>query len=259
MRITRIVLAASALLLVSGCSMDRVHDFKDWYSAKPSRMEKKWGPNTTGYFGQNAAGRAVLHPPGREGATREELNPPRTIDEMPAPAPVDTNSNVTVFPLEEDDSGVMPHHVVEQPLDATTVTEVGPEPAPVTSEPVGGYGKLTNQLFFAHGSARIGSIDHKKLATTAHKLHKRAGASVTVVGHASHRVNGVTDPVRKKEINFEMAQKRANAVTSALTQSGVDPGWVLAVSKGDDEPNPHRGKRSQEAADRRVEVFVNGQ
>src|ERR1044072_375813 len=171
MRISRIVLAASMALMLSGCSADRYHDFRDWYSSKPSRMEKKWGPNTTGYFGQNAAGRAVLHPPGMDGPTREELNPPRTYDEMPVPAPVDAGSNVTVFPLEEDDSGVMPHHVVEQPLDSSTMgTEGGP--AAVYAEPVGGYGKLTNQLYFAHGSARIGSVDHKKLATTAHKVKK---------------------------------------------------------------------------------------
>ena len=246
MRIQKLVIAISALVLLSGCSDTKFHDFSNWYSSKPSHMEKKWGPMTTGYFGQNNAGKAVLKPPGLQPPTEDELNPPLVDGEVVAVKPVETES-VTVYPVEQDDAGVMPHHVIE---------ENGMEP--VTSEPMS-YGDRVDQIYFAHGSARIGARDHKHLAVVVKKALRRQNPNLTVVGHASHRVNTTDDPVRKKEINFEMAQKRANAVTNALTQQGVDPGWVMAVSKGDDEPNPHRGKRSQEAADRRVEVFVNGQ
>ena len=251
MRIQKLVIAASALLLLSGCSDSKFHDFGAWYNNKPSRMEKKWGPMTSGYFGQNAAGRAVLKPPGLQAPTKEELNPPLVDGDVVAVAPVPANQDVTVFPVEQDDTGVMPHHVIE---------ENGTEPAPVVSEAMpANYGQKIDQLYFAHGSARIGAHDSKHLAVVANKAMRRQNPNLTVVGHASHRVNTTDDPVRKKEINFEMAQKRANAVTNALTRQGIDPGWVMAVSKGDEEPNMHRGKRSQEAADRRVEVFVNGQ
>jgi outer membrane protein OmpA-like peptidoglycan-associated protein len=251
MRLQKLVIAASALLFLSGCTSDsKFHDFGAWYNNKPSRMEKKWGPMTSGYFGQNAAGRAVLKPPGREQPTKEDLNPPLVDGDIVAVTPVE-NESVTVFPVEQDDTGVVPHHMIE---------EGGAEPAPVYSEPMAAnYGEKVDQLYFAHGSARIGARDHKHLAVVAKKVMKRQSPNLTVVGHASRRVNTTDDPVRKKEINFEMAQKRANAVTNALTQQGVDPGWVMAVSKGDEEPNLHRGKRSQESADRRVEVFVNGQ
>ena len=57
-------------------------------------------------------------------------------------------------------------------------------------------------------------------------------------------------------INFVMAQKRANAVTRELHQDGLAPDWVMASSRGDEVPNPNPGNRTQEAADRRGDVYV---
>lgn len=225
MRIQKILLAASALVLLSSCSEERFHDFGAWYSNKPSNMERKWGPMTTGYFGQNNAGRDVINPRDREAPTREEMHPPKVDDGL----------------------------AVEETTDDTTVV-TSDDMSPVTG---GNYGKKVDQLYFAHGSAHIGKTDHRHLAVDAKKIKKNPGTGLTVVGHASHRVNTTNDPVRKKEINFEVAQKRANAVTNTLTHDGVDPGWVVAVSKGDEEPNPHPGKRSQESSDRRVEIYMN--
>jgi outer membrane protein OmpA-like peptidoglycan-associated protein len=269
MRIPRILIAVLALLAVSGCTQQTAksnyHDFRNWWAAKPSHMENRWGPINTGYFGQNAAGRAVLKPPGMEPLPPEAWHEIDSYDVAPlAPAPgmrppVAYGESVSVYPLEEDANGVRPRYVIEQPR-----TEAMPAPMPmqessVVVEPLAmGYGEMAAQIFFLHGSAHIGAGDRKQLASAARKVKKR-NVSVTVVGHASHRVNTTDDPIRKKEINFEMAQKRANAVTNALISQGVEPGWVMAVSKGDDEPNMHRGKRSQEAADRRAEVFMNGQ
>lgn len=254
MRIPRILIAASALLALSGCSEAKYQDFRDWYSSKPSHMEYKWGPMTTGYFGQNKAGWAVLKPPAERPPLREdrEAVPLNNTVVEPLPGPgVQVNDSVSVYPLDHETE------VAPQPLMPVEPAPV--EPQPVVAEPVSAadYGQMMQQLFFAHGSARIGAVDHRHLHVVAQKIRKRSSVAVTVVGHASHRVNTTTDPVRKKEINFEMAQKRANAVTSALSADGVNPSWVMAVSKGDEESNPHPGKRSQEAADRRVEVFVN--
>ena len=103
-------------------------------------------------------------------------------------------------------------------------------------------------------SAAIGAADKKEL----HDIAKQNIQSVTVVGHASRRVDGVTDPVRRKMINFQMAQKRADAVVRELKKAGANPSWVQAVSQGDDTPNPDPGAMSQEDADRRAEVYVDG-
>jgi outer membrane protein OmpA-like peptidoglycan-associated protein len=267
MRIARFLIAATAVLALAGCSkvQSDAQDFHDWWNSKPSHMgaSGKWTPMGTGYFGQNAQGWAVLKPPAEQPPLREDLKEqpvPNTIVEnyqayQPGPAGSEPyNDSVSVYPLEQDSTGVMPHHIVEQqPMAAM------PEPAqtePMRAGPTA-YGMMVQQIYFAHGSAHIGAVDNRALHVHAKRIRTKGPVAVTVVGHASHRVNTTDDPVRKKEINFEMAQKRADAVTNVLTSDGVTPSWVMAVSKGDDEPNPHRGKRSQEAADRRVELFVN--
>lgn len=118
-------------------------------------------------------------------------------------------------------------------------------------------GRRVNETFFNHGSARLGSIDKQKINAVAKDISVQDPAPfVTVVGHASTRVDGSADSGRREEINFGIAQKRAVAVSEALGAAGVEPARITAVSKGDAEPNANPGGRSQEAADRRVEIFV---
>jgi len=120
-----------------------------------------------------------------------------------------------------------------------------------------GGGEMVQQVYFAHGSASISRIDHKNLHELAQSLvHNASDYKLDVVGHASKRVNGVRDPIERRMINFKIAQRRANAVANELLQAGVTPGWIVASSAGDGEPNPHRAGKSQEAADRRAEVFL---
>lgn len=139
------------------------------------------------------------------------------------------NRNVSVFPIDESISYAVAH----------------PD------------GSLAEEVFFAHGSAQVGKADRKNLRELASSLKNNGPYSVNVVGHASFRVNGVDDPVQKRLINFKMAQKRADAVANVMTEAGMAANWVQATSAGDEQPNLNRGSLSQEAADRRAEVFVN--
>ena len=260
MRISRFIAALSALLFLSGCydtpyTSNTYHDVYRWTHNKPSKIGYGWvGDMPSGFYGQNAAGRAVLKPPGMEPEYAPPLawnettvydEPPPVTDSRPIPGePVQYSDSVSVYPL-DGETAPMRNYVNAPPQDMVYVdTEV--------------YGDMVQEIFFAHGSARIGSNDKRHLVSFAKGVHSNNGLALTVVGHASTRVNTTDDPVRKKEINFEVAQKRANAVTGVLTEAGVSPSWVMSVSRGDDEPNTHSGKRSQEAADRRVEVFMGG-
>lgn len=147
------------------------------------------------------------------------------------------DGSVSVFPI--DDTPALQS-------DATML------PPPVTD--MGIFGDLKQTVYFEHGSAVINTSDRGALKAMANGLSDNV--AVTIVGHASTRVNTTDDPIRKKTINFEIAQKRANAVTKELKKSGVNPSLVTAMSKGDDEPNPTPGSRDQESADRRVEIYT---
>jgi outer membrane protein OmpA-like peptidoglycan-associated protein len=222
MRLTKLVLTLSALLVMSGCTntyhgaRDNARDTMNWMHSEPSYMEKRWGAVPTGYYGQHK--RAPLLKP--------RANVALVWREMDG-TPVDQGA-VTVYPVD----GAPPQYTDN------------------TGQVYADYGQLMQQLYFDHGSAAIGRADRDKLTELGHSAASQNTAAVTVIGHASTRVDGVADPIRRKEINFEMAQKRANAVMQVLRKAGVTPGWVEAVSKGEEEAT------GNESADRRADVFM---
>ena len=119
-------------------------------------------------------------------------------------------------------------------------------------------GEMIQQVFFPYGSAGVSGIDRKNLRELAQSLaHNGTPYTLAVVGHASKPVNHVRDPIQRQMINFKMAQKRADAVTKVLIKAGTTPAWVVTTSLGDNQPNPHREGKSQDAADRRAEVYLN--
>jgi len=121
-------------------------------------------------------------------------------------------------------------------------------------------GDVADRLFFAHGSAKISASDENKIKKISENLSSLdSDYKLSVVGHASTRVDGVTDPKLKKEINFKMAKQRADKVTNEFKKNGIDSKTILAVSKGDEEPNPEPGNKTQEEADRRVDVFLDAE
>ncbi len=225
MRITKLVLTLSALMLMAGCTntyhgaVDNVRDNFHWLHGDPSNMEKKWGPVPTGYAGQNP------HPPILKPKSRDLVwNEVGTYNG--APAPVVASQDVTVYPVDASDG---------YPQETAYVD----------------YGQMVQQLYFEHGSSAIGKADKLALVDFGKSIKASANNVVlTVVGHASTRVDGVEDPVRRKTVNFEMAQKRANAVTLALKKAGVTPGWIEAISRGDEDAT------GNENSDRRADLYM---
>lgn len=221
MRFSRFILSVSAMLMLSACGSvhddpSKHSDFSNWMNSRPSKIGEKTFKWPKGYAGQH------------EDIVREL----RSAD-----------GSVSVFPV--DDTPMAPAPIFETPVVMT------PPASLMTQED---YGQMMLQLFYRHGSSALTAGERRQIVNVA----KGAGSSpvaLTVVGHASTRVDGVDDPVQKKIINFEMAQKRANAVTNVLTEAGVNPAWIQAVSKGDEQPNLVPGGRDQESADRRVEIY----
>ncbi len=118
-------------------------------------------------------------------------------------------------------------------------------------------GEVAEQVFFGHASSKVRNkniIDLNEFADDVTSSDQRY--KVSVVGHASKRVDGNKSVDQRKTINYRIAERRARAVKNQLRKAGVDSGMVVAVSKGDAEPNPYPGDRSQEDSDRRVDIYL---
>jgi len=233
-RLSALTLSLAASLLLSACNTmhglkSDAEDNADWINNKPSHLERSWGKAPHGYEGQHAARDAEINPPphGLDAKWKRE----EKAKAMKAQESM-TTTDTTV---------------------TTTTINDGVPPAMEGEN----YGQLNQQLFFSHGSAQIDQADKQRLVTFGQSVKNQGGTGITVVGHASTRVNTTNDPTLRHEINSEMAQKRANAVTGVLKKSGVEAGMVTSVSQGDEVPNANPGDRDQESADRRVEIFTN--
>lgn len=249
MKMLHLAFCVLSVLAFSGCTntweglKKDAQDTKQWAHHQPSGLEQSIGPAPTGYAGQKEAS----FPASAELTGLYEIEPAESsVDQNTAKklAPVTYEGGaVSVFPVDADSS---PYE--DKGYD---YVRMGQENGAISS------GTMETQLFFAYGSSRIGTHERRKLHQLAAQLHEQESAyKVNIVGHASKRVDYVTDPVSKKMINFEMALKRATAVTQALRHEGIRPDLLMATSIGDTMPNPNPGLKTQEASDRRVEVYV---
>lgn len=247
MNLFRTLTIVSSLLLLSACAGTPRHGagheegcHLKGKTCPLERVERVMEAMPTGYAGQNRHN--LVMKPGKIEMSAPERSAAEAASFQQA-APVEVTDSVTVYPLEGD----------------AAFAPVAEEQQVQTVAPTY-YGEMVYQTFFLHGSAHLTARERKDIGKVAADINQQPGAvAVTVVGHASQRVDGVTDPIRKKMVNFEIAQKRANAVTVVLHDAGVSPAWVKAVSKGDEESNAAPGARSQEAADRRVEIYLGAQ
>jgi outer membrane protein OmpA-like peptidoglycan-associated protein len=161
--------------------------------------------------------------------------------------------DVTVFPVDGD---TKPYARLQYDFTKPDGGCPAPESDVVSGQSVPGNMKLAQQIFFGYGLSKVDAPSRQGLKKLASDVMQRDTVRLNVIGHASKRVDHVEDPIARKMINFKMAQKRADAVTNVLHQEGVRPDWIMAISKGDEMPNPDPGMKPQEEADRRVEVYI---
>ncbi|MCK5518181.1 MAG: OmpA family protein [Alphaproteobacteria bacterium] len=257
MRILNLVVVLSSVLLLAACSFE---------GNRPMLSKSFSEKLPTGYYGQNS----------------DAVPEPSVQDEIEVPSVDSSLVVVQNEPAEQTDKIIwnnIDHYNAKDPMlsvERLAMPLQGQMPASVkygtsvTVYPIDGNveknsqmdcigisGEMVQQIFFEHGSARISRIDSENLRKLAKSLVKVAKHyKLSVIGHASSRVDHVTDIVRKKIINLKMAQRRADAVRREFYKSGVKPDWILVTSSGDMEPNLSPGNKSQEASDRRVEVYI---
>jgi outer membrane protein OmpA-like peptidoglycan-associated protein len=107
--------------------------------------------------------------------------------------------------------------------------------------------------YFGHGSSSIDRTTRNQISEIAKQL-QNSNASVVLVGHASQRT-GINDPITSQAVNLRMASKRAETVMRELSRQGVPASKVKITALGDSQANPHSQGKSQEQADRRVDIL----
>ncbi|WP_169568715.1 OmpA family protein [Sneathiella limimaris] len=116
------------------------------------------------------------------------------------------------------------------------------------------YGEPAAIIHFEVGSSRVGSGDMSKLRSIA-KQYGQQGGIVKVVGHASSRTREL--PLdRHKLVNLRMSQERATSVVKALINLGVPSESIAVESKSDLMPLTREAMPSDEAKNRRTEIFL---
>ena len=153
------------------------------------------------------------------------------------------DSSVTVFSLDGPPPGQMPMGVQSGTM---MPSYGGGNYAPY-------MGQGGNQIFFKHGSARLGSGDMRKISSVAEQAKFAPVNRITVAGHASKPTQAGSQSVQGHVLNLKESMNRSFAVSKTLMKKGVPAEKIKTVSWGSTKPT---GNESQ---DRRVDIIMGEQ
>lgn len=146
------------------------------------------------------------------------------------------NSSVTIFPLNQEMRNTFEGQ-------APAFQGVG---NPQGFSSIGSTGFNNNsdaQIYFRHGSSRLGKGDLRKISSVAQK-----SGPITVEGYASKPTQAGQQSVEARILNLKESMNRSFAVSRALLKKGVPAENLTTVSHGSAKAT---GNASQ---DRRVDV-----
>ncbi len=110
-----------------------------------------------------------------------------------------------------------------------------------------------NQIFFKHGSSRLGGGDMSKLSNVAEQAKFAPVNRITVAGYASQPTQAGSHSVSGHILNLKESMNRSFAVSKALMKKGVPAEKIKTVSWGSSKPT---GNNTQ---DRRVDIVMGEQ
>ena len=105
-------------------------------------------------------------------------------------------------------------------------------------------------ILFGFGSSEIDSAGRVIIEEIAAKLRTKGDVSILVVGHADR-----AGPLLN---NIELSRRRAEAVRDSLIAAGVPERFVATRALGEEQLAVPTGDGIREAANRRVEILIEG-
>ncbi len=107
---------------------------------------------------------------------------------------------------------------------------------------------LPQDILFATNSTTVSGASQSDLFTLASSINRYPNSTVNVVGH--------TDSVGDASFNFDLSQRRAQAVTSVLINAGVAPQRLRSIGRGEDAPVATNNTAQGRQQNRRVEIII---
>ncbi len=156
------------------------------------------------------------------------------------------NSAVSVAPIIQD--------TYNQPVALGYGASTGVGASGFNAPQDGALGTPIAVLYFETGSSRVGQGDMNKLRSVA-QAQQSSGATVKVVGHASSRTREL--PLdRHMMVNLRMSQERSTNVVKNLIKLGIPSQKIIVEARSDSEPLTREAMPSDEAKNRRTEIFL---
>jgi len=130
-----------------------------------------------------------------------------------------------------------------------------PLPTPAQRAAFIGAGSMrVATIQFPNGSAHISGKDRAALSDVV-AAHNTRGGIIRVVGYASSRTRDMSLE-RHKLVNFDVSQRRAEAVAAELIRQGAQPQSVFVEARSDTLPVYSEAMPRAERNNRRAEIFL---
>ena len=258
----RSILCLSVAVMLSACETGAYHHVPNWTFWKsdhepqtPDLVQTRLdsGPLTQmppGYTLHSYPQSPALGNPSVEVFDFNE-GPQMVMNAAPAPMPVPAYLPPVSGTVLSGDPSVTIFTLDGAPAPMGMVDNIGYMPVG-NQMPYFGGGANT-QIFFKHGSSRLGSGDKRKLSSAADQAKFAPVNRVTVAGYASPPTQAGSNTVEGHVINLKQSMNRAFAVSRQLMRNGVPAEKLKTVSWGATKPT---GSNSQ---DRRVDVVMGEQ
>ena len=107
---------------------------------------------------------------------------------------------------------------------------------------------LPQDILFATNSANLTGALRSDLTTLAASMNRYPNTTINVIGHA--------DSTGDAAFNQDLSQRRAQAVSSVLINSGVAANRIRSIGRGEDAPIASNLTPEGRAQNRRVEITI---